>query len=322
MKNIIIINVAALLLSSVVTAQDRKIAVFDPAGSVDGGIKEVVREEISAVIVNMDGYTVLERQLINKVLEENKFQQGGLVDNSQVSAMGKHMGANLVFVSTITRLNNSYHISGKMIDVQTARIERQKTAKTQRGMDDLMVVVQELVGEMLGSTTKSAETPRQAGQSSFAPFVQPTREMLVTDGREVYYASGKELTEDEVRRIMANTDALQMYNKGVSRKKKGNICLITGGCLFVVGYALMMNSVASYDPYESNSSYNESQLVLGTLCGGIGVYTAIAGLIMRPIGKSNIRESINMYNYHGGRTSNAELRFGFTQNGVGLALNF
>ena len=39
-------------------AQDNKVAVFDPAGDVTSSIKEIVREEISASIVNMTDYTV------------------------------------------------------------------------------------------------------------------------------------------------------------------------------------------------------------------------------------------------------------------------
>ena len=80
MKKVIITSVIALL-STVAMAQDRKVAIFDPVteGNVDSSIKGIVREEISSVVVNTGGYTVLERQLIEKVLEENRFQMSGLV---------------------------------------------------------------------------------------------------------------------------------------------------------------------------------------------------------------------------------------------------
>ena len=101
MKKLIITSAIALL-SLAATAQDKKVAIFDPAGSISADIKEIVREIISSGVVNAgSGYTVLERSLIEKVLEENKFQTGGLVDNSQISEIGKRMGANLVLVSNI-----------------------------------------------------------------------------------------------------------------------------------------------------------------------------------------------------------------------------
>jgi curli biogenesis system outer membrane secretion channel CsgG len=131
MKRFILVS-AIILWCGATTAQEKKVAVFDPVGDITNSVKEIVREEISAAIVNIGGYTVLERQLINKVLEENTFQMGGLVDNEQISAIGKLMGANYVFVSSITSLERNYYISCKMIEVTTARIEKQKTAQTKK----------------------------------------------------------------------------------------------------------------------------------------------------------------------------------------------
>lgn len=141
-----------ILIAGILKAQDKKVAVFDPAGNVDNNVKEVVREEISSVVVNTVGYIVLERQLINKVLEESKFQKEGMVDDSQISEIGKMMGANYVFVSSISMVDKStYYISFKMIDVLTARIEKQKTATTSRsGLAELINVVQKTVKEMFG----------------------------------------------------------------------------------------------------------------------------------------------------------------------------
>ena len=161
MKKIAIL-LLAIISASAIYGQDKKVAVFDPAGSVSSSIKEIVREEISTVVVNALGYTVLERSLINKVLEENKFQKGGLVDDSQISDVGKRMGANLVLVSSLTIMEDgNYYISCKMIDVLTARIEKQKTARTHQKANDLIDVVGKMVNEMFLGTTRVAENPSQ-----------------------------------------------------------------------------------------------------------------------------------------------------------------
>jgi len=116
MKRNLITTAIALLLSITAMADDQKVAVFDPAGNTEDYVKEIVREEISSVIVNTGGYTVLERSLINKVLEENRFQAGGLVDDTEVSEIGRRMGANLAFVSNLTKMaNGNFHISAKLI---------------------------------------------------------------------------------------------------------------------------------------------------------------------------------------------------------------
>ena len=74
MLNKVIITSAIALICIAATAQDRTVAVFDPAGELNSSIREIVREEICSIIVNASGYTLLERQLVNKALEESRLQ--------------------------------------------------------------------------------------------------------------------------------------------------------------------------------------------------------------------------------------------------------
>ena len=178
----VIITFVIALLSLAAMAQDRRVAVFDPAGSVDKAIREIVREEISSIIVNAGGYTVLERQLIDRVLEENRFQASGLVDDSQVSEMGRRMGANLAFVTSITQLGNSIHISCKMIDVETARIEKQRTGQTQHGSNDLIDVLYKTASEMFEYSVKQPEKPVSQHVRE-TPATQHVAEQSVTNIR-------------------------------------------------------------------------------------------------------------------------------------------
>jgi len=150
---------------SVIAQEARKVAVFDPAGTVDKSLLEIVREEISAAVVNTKGYMVLERQLINKVLEENRFQESGLVNNDQVSDIGKRMGADYVFVTTISTLGENYYISCKMIEVATARIDKQYTGTSTDGINDIpqttQYIVRRLFGENVQQPVANRTTPVQ-----------------------------------------------------------------------------------------------------------------------------------------------------------------
>jgi len=110
--------------------------------------------------------------------------------------------------------------------------------------------------------------------------------VLVAKGKSVFM-NGKELDKDEVRSIMANTDALKLYNKGMSRYKTGKTLLVTGIC--IIGY---------------------------------GVPLIITGIIIKNGSKKYIQKAVDMYNKGGKETSGMELKFGFTGNDIGLALNF
>ena len=163
--------------------QERKVAVFDPAGTVEKALLEIVREEISSVVVNTSGYTVLERQLINKVLEENRFQESGLVNDEQVSDIGKRMGADYVFVTAISMLGTNYYISCKMIEVATARIEKQSTGTTTKGMDDIPQTTQNIVRRLFGQTVQQQSITPQSG-------LQASVESYNPDGIELIYVEG------------------------------------------------------------------------------------------------------------------------------------
>ena len=162
-----------MLLFITLSAQaqaDRKVAVFDPAGKVDEALLEIVREEISSVVVNTSGYTVLERQLINKVLEENRFQESGLVNDEQMSDIGKRMGADYVFVTAISRLGTNYYISCKMIEVSTARIEKQSTGTTTKGMNDIPQTTQNIVKRLFGENVQQSVSKNRQSQQTDRPI--------------------------------------------------------------------------------------------------------------------------------------------------------
>ena len=158
--NVLIILLVLMLVGVANGQEDKKVAVFDPVGDVSNNLKIIIREELSNAVVNTLGFTVLERELINKVLAENKFQMTGHVDDGQIGELGKKMGANYVCYASISSVGGNYYISCKMVDVVTAKIERQNTGITQSGLDDLFSVVSTVSRAMLqqAATVKGGST--------------------------------------------------------------------------------------------------------------------------------------------------------------------
>jgi curli biogenesis system outer membrane secretion channel CsgG len=117
-----------LLSASLVQAQ--KVAVFDPIGNLSEDSKSLIREEISNVIISDSKFQVVERRLIQKVLDENRFQSTGLVSESQLSELGRKAGADLVCITVAVREVDDWYLSCKLINYQTSQIIRQSTATT------------------------------------------------------------------------------------------------------------------------------------------------------------------------------------------------
>jgi hypothetical protein len=312
MQKVIITNVIALLITVAAMAQNSKVAVFNPDGRVDNSIKEIIREEISSVMVNAR-YTVLEREQIDRVLKENRYQESGLVDDSQKIEMGKHLGANLVLVSSVTQTGNEYYISCKLIDVETARIEKQKTFQTQRTTSEIICAVQRIVGEMFGQT-------------------MPEDDFLFAEKRKIIQ-NGVKLKKYDVWELMSNTDALHLYNKGRTRNRNGNIWLATGA-LLSAGGAYIAATMPLEERYEYTDSddglsyygYHEHRnLLIGGSIAAAGVVMAITGITMKTSSKKFIRQSVDSYNSlicKPKSRAGMEMKLDFTGNGVVLSFKF
>lgn len=160
---------------------DKKVAVFDPVGDVSQNLKIIIREELSNAVVNTLGFTVLERELINKVLAESQFQMTGHVDDSQIGELGKKMGANYVCYASISSVGGNYYISCKMVDVMTAKIERQNTGITQSGLDDLFTVVSTVSRAMLqqqGTAVKASASKPKTTQQVYSVSESDSKDLV------------------------------------------------------------------------------------------------------------------------------------------------
>lgn len=120
----------ATIISMPVIADDSRlrVAVFDPTSSaaIDEEIKVAIREIISSTIVNTGNYDIVERSLLEKVMQEQSFSNSGAVDDNDATEIGKLAGANKVVLSVVTLTGGRNMLSVKMIDVKTASVERQK----------------------------------------------------------------------------------------------------------------------------------------------------------------------------------------------------
>ncbi len=129
MKKIFMMLLVAIIVMPVFADEKLRIAVFDPTSSgtaIDEGTKVAIREIISSTIVNAGEYDIVERSLLEKVMQEQSFSNSGAVDDNDATEIGKLAGANKVVLSVVTLTGGRNMLSVKMIDVKTASIERQK----------------------------------------------------------------------------------------------------------------------------------------------------------------------------------------------------
>ncbi len=146
--------ILTFLVSMSVSAQsEMRIAVFDPTSSgtaIDEGTKIAIREIISSTIVNVGGYNLVERSMLEKVMQEQSFSNSGVVDDGQATEIGKLAGANKVILSVVTLTGGRNMLSIKIIDVKTASVERQQVKVVTSG--ELLDVIESMTLQLVGAS--------------------------------------------------------------------------------------------------------------------------------------------------------------------------
>ena len=328
-SKIIFLCLLAIVWFSVQAQNDKlRIAVFDPTSSgtgIDEGTRMAVREIISSAFVNSGKYNIVERSLLERVMSEQAFSISGAVDDSQASEIGRLAGANKIVLSVITLAGGRNMLSIKLVDVNTASVERQRTQVIMA--EELLSVVEPLTLELMGEESSGrqiriaetpvtqqpvqqqvvTQTPQQRPQQT---TVAQTADRLTSRGGNVYL-NGRSLSVPEIQeRFSIDPEAWRMYQSGRSRRSAGKTMSTVG--LAAIGVGLITISVGID---------SEEAAIAGGVITMIGIPVSIVGLVMKGSGSRTIRNSVDTYNRRN-VASNVEVNFGLTQNGIGLVMKF
>ena len=159
------LSIAALLVISIIVflpAQKPTVAVM-PFENINKDTKsDWLSAGIAATITNnlvkMPEYIAVERYQINKVIDEQKLQLSGAVDEKTAVNVGRIAAVTKMIMGDFQVSGKNIRLSGRIIDVESGEI--QKTAQATGKMEDIFhlqdeIVVQLLFGE---STREGIET--------------------------------------------------------------------------------------------------------------------------------------------------------------------
>ncbi len=125
-------------------------------------VAEILRTELAS----LGDYTVIERGMLEQILEEQALQSSGAIDSETAAEIGKLLGANLVVTGSIVKTGDVYTINSRFIDIETGII---KTGQNIRGEGDNEIsnLVRQLALEITDRTIVSEEvlaaaTPQEA----------------------------------------------------------------------------------------------------------------------------------------------------------------
>jgi TolB-like protein len=81
-----------------------------------------IAEELITRLYKTKKFYVIERQLLNKVLEEHKLTATGLIDENSAKELGKILGVDAIASGTVTELTNSVKVNSRLFSTETGSI--------------------------------------------------------------------------------------------------------------------------------------------------------------------------------------------------------
>jgi len=91
----------------------------------DGKVSKLgrnVAERLTPYLTRSGQFQVLERALIDKVIEEQQFQVSAFVDESSTREFGKLLGAEAIISGTVSELGQAYYFNAKVVDIASGRL--------------------------------------------------------------------------------------------------------------------------------------------------------------------------------------------------------
>ena len=100
------------------------IAVVDFMGNnISEGECRALTDRLRIELYNTKYYKVVEREIMEEVLKEQKFQQSGCTSDACMVEIGQLMGVDRIVGGNISKVGNVYSVSARIVNVESGEIE-------------------------------------------------------------------------------------------------------------------------------------------------------------------------------------------------------
>lgn len=126
-RTLVLCCIALLFLVASASAEYRKtkIAVLDFQQNgifQTPDVGKIVAEWFTTALVETGRFDIIERRLLQQLLDEQKMGQSGLIDPTSASRLGKVLGVSTVVSGTVQNYDGNYEINARLINVESGAI--------------------------------------------------------------------------------------------------------------------------------------------------------------------------------------------------------
>jgi TolB-like protein len=83
---------------------------------------KIVSEMLTTSFVNSGSFKIIEREQLQKVVQEFQLSQSGIIDTSYAKQIGKITGADAIITGSVTKIGNDLRLDARIIDVESGII--------------------------------------------------------------------------------------------------------------------------------------------------------------------------------------------------------
>ena len=157
---------------------DLKVAILELEDRVAGEEIDTatLSEMLQLHLVDRNAFQIVERSLVDRILEEQEFQLAGF-SSSEMMKIGSLAGANKIIAGSISRINDTYYLLIKGLDTVTGVIDLSDQIMAP-GLDELLAALP-VLSERIVRKARGEEVPLY----SFAEPADPAATLPELPGR-------------------------------------------------------------------------------------------------------------------------------------------
>jgi len=225
MRYLASLSLTLLVTTAVSQSGKPTVAILDfDAQDVNAAEVQTLTERMRTEIGNTNAVRLIERKAVEKIMQEQGFQQSGCTSDECAAEVGQLLGVQFMISGTIGKVGKTFTIDCKMFSVETGETIRAKNATFEGDISGLLTEMQILAWEITGLEAPGNLKLKRAGKDA-----QTTVAVMDFEGRGITMQEAQTLT-DRFTTSLSSTEKVVLVERGTMNDVLEEQGFATGEC--------------------------------------------------------------------------------------------
>lgn len=115
---------------------------------------KIVSEMLTTSFVNSDSFKIIEREQLEKVMQEFQLSQSGIIDTSYAKQIGKITGADAIVTGSVTKIGDDLRLDARIIDVESGIILTAEKSEGKANLKSIGMMTDRIVANLVNKFYK------------------------------------------------------------------------------------------------------------------------------------------------------------------------